>query len=304
MDLRRRLRRTSLMTTAALAVVAAALPGTGTAASIEMAATQTPAQGQQPVATGTGGAVASVDLDASRAGIAVLRAGGNAIDAAVAVASTLGVTEPYVAGPGGGGFMVIYLAREHRVVTLDGREACPSACTRNLFVEDGHPLSFQAARHSGLAVGVPGMVATWADATRRYGRLGFASDLKPAIQRAERGFVVDPTFVQETKEALAVLRAFGPSRRLFLGADGKPLPVGTVLKNPALAHTYRLLAQQGPDAFYDGPIGNAVVNAVQHPPTVPNPPFKVRPGIMTRGATSPPTPSPLASADPRRVSRL
>ncbi|MGI8701101.1 MAG: gamma-glutamyltransferase [Nocardioidaceae bacterium] len=285
-------RRTLLMTASALAVSAAALPGTGPVATAQVVGTAAVANAQQPVATGRGGAVSSVDLDASRAGIDVLRQGGNAIDAAVAVASTLGVTEPYVAGPGGGGFMVIYLADQHKVVTIDGREACPAACTPRLFVENGHPLNFEAARHSGLAVGVPGMVGTWADATRRFGTLGLAADLQPAIRRAEQGFRIDNTFVQQTKESLDVLRAFTASRRLFLGQDGKPLPVGTILTNPDLAHTYRLIAQRGSGAFYDGPIGDAVVDTVRHPGTAPHSPLRVRPGIMT--------PEDLAAYEPRR----
>ncbi len=233
-------------------------------------------------ATGRGGAVASVDLDASRAGIRVLRHGGNAIDAAVAMAATLGVTEPYVAGPGGGGFMVIYLARQHRLVTIDGRETCPAACTPKLFVEHGQPLDFEAARHSGLAVGVPGMVATWAKAAHEYGARSLASDLRPAIRAARHGFVVDRTFVQETRESLPDLRAFRSSRRLFLTGDGKPLPVGSRLRNPDLAHTYRLIAKRGPKVFYGGRLGAAVAHTVQHPPTWPGTPLKVRPGIMTR----------------------
>jgi gamma-glutamyltranspeptidase/glutathione hydrolase len=88
----------------------------------------------EPVATGTGGAVASMDVNASRAGIDVLRRGGNAVDAAVATASALGVSVPFVAGPGGGGFMVIYNARTHQVTTIDGRESCPSACTATMFI--------------------------------------------------------------------------------------------------------------------------------------------------------------------------
>jgi gamma-glutamyltranspeptidase / glutathione hydrolase len=235
---------------------------------------------KQPVATGRGGAVASVDLDASRAGIQVLRGGGNAIDAAVATAATLGVTEPFVAGPGGGGFMVIYLASQHRVLTIDGRETCPAACTNDLFVENGKPLDFEEARHSGLAVGVPGMVDTWAKAANQYGKKGFSADLRPAITRAEQGFRVDDTFVQETKESLADLQAFTSSRRLFL-KHGQPLPVGSILRNPDLARTYRLLAQRGPRYLYDGPLAKAIARTVQHPPVWKGTPLTVRPGIMT-----------------------
>src|SRR3954452_23497828 len=108
---------------------------------------------KQPVATGTGGAVASAEFNASKAGIEILRSGGNAIDAAVAVASTLGVTEPFVAGPGGGGYMVIYLAKTKQVVTIDGREMCAAACTPTMFIDPGtgKPYPFQDARISGLS---------------------------------------------------------------------------------------------------------------------------------------------------------
>ncbi len=177
--------------------------------------------GKQPVATGYGGAVASADLDASRAGIDVLKRGGNAIDAAVAVASTLGVTEPFVAGPGGGGYMVIYLARQHRVVVLDGRETCPATCRSDMFVDPatGKPLPFEQARRSGLSVGVPGMVATWSTAVQRFGKHSFARDLAPAIDVASRGFTVDANFVQQEQVALADLQTFSSSRSLFLTAE-------------------------------------------------------------------------------------
>jgi gamma-glutamyltranspeptidase/glutathione hydrolase len=280
MSLAHRLRCHAVIAGASVAAVAVA---TLTAAG-QPAAAAHPAsshwQSKQPVATGRGGAAASVDPDASRAGIAVLRRGGNAIDAAVATAATLGVTEPFVAGPGGGGFMVIYLARQHRVVTIDGRETCPAACTRDLFVENGKPLEFEEARHSGLAVGVPGMVATWAQAVQRYGTKRFAQDLRPAIHRAERGFIVDDTFVQETKESLADLQAFTSSRKLFL-KHGQPLPVGTRLRNPDLAHTYRMLARKGPSYLYDGPLAKAIARTVQHPPVWKGTPLNVRPGLMT-----------------------
>ncbi len=238
---------------------------------------------KEPVATGTGGAVASTEFNASKAGIDTLKAGGNAIDAAVAVASTLGVTEPFVAGPGGGGFMVIYLARTHQVVTIDGREKCPAACTTQLFIDPatGQPLAFEEARHSGLSVGVPGMVATWANAVRSFGLRSFAADLQPAITVAERGFTISPDFVQIEEKALPDLQAFTPSRDLFLTPDGQPLPVGSTLRNPDLARTYHDLARFGPDYLYHGPLGAEIADTVQHPPVWPGTPLTVRPGIMT-----------------------
>ncbi|MEP7178579.1 MAG: gamma-glutamyltransferase [Pseudonocardiales bacterium] len=238
---------------------------------------------KQPTATGTGGAVASVDFDASKAGIQVLRSGGNAIDAAVAVAATLGVTEPFVAGPGGGGFMVIYLAKTHQLVTIDGREMCPAACTSRLFIDPatGKPLAFEDARHSGLSVGVPGMVATWDRAVRQYGSRSFKADLQPAIGVARRGFAIDPTFVQQEQAALPDLQAFTSSRRLFLTSAGQPLPVGSTLRNPDLARTYRQLADRGSSFLYGGPLGAEIANTVQAPPVWPGTTLTVRPGIMT-----------------------
>src|SRR5947209_18124435 len=144
----------------------------------------------EPVAVGTGGAVAAMDVGATKAGIRVLRRGGNAVDAAVATASALGVTLPFVAGPGGGGFMVIYNARTHRVTTIDGRENCPAACTSTMFIDPatGKPMDYTMASDQPLSTGVPGMVATWAKAVSRYGRRSLAFDLRPAIQVARRGF--------------------------------------------------------------------------------------------------------------------
>jgi len=246
-------------------------------------ASATPRYVKEPVATGTGGAVASAEFNASRAGIQTLEAGGNAIDAAVAVASTLGVTEPFVAGPGGGGFMAIYLASTHQIVTIDGREMCPAACTTQLFIDPatGQPLAFEEARHSGLSVGVPGMVATWAKAVRDYGEHSLAADLQPAIRVAERGFTISRDFVQQEQVSLADLQAFTSSRALFLTADGQPLPVGSTLRNPDLARTYKLLARLGPSFLYGGPLGTEIAATVQHPPVWPGTPLTVRPGIMT-----------------------
>ncbi len=235
------------------------------------------------MATGTGGAVASMDVNASRAGIDVLRRGGNAIDAAVATASSMGVSVPFVAGPGGGGFMVIYLAHSHRVVTIDGRETCPAACTSTMFTDPttGKPLDYNYASEQPLSTGVPGMVGTWAKAIGLYGRKSFAADLRPAIELARRGFRVNADFQQLEQSGLSVLRAYTASRALFLTPSGDPLPVGYLLRNPDLAKTYGLLAHYGPSYLYDGPIGQAIVQADDHPALYPGTTLITKPGIMS-----------------------
>ena len=237
----------------------------------------------EPLAVGTGGAVASMDVGASRAGIDVLRRGGNAVDAAVATASALGVTVPFVAGPGGGGFMVIYNARTHTVTTIDGRETCPSACTTSLFIDPttGQPMNYTAASDQPLSTGVPGNVATWATAVRKFGRLSLSSDLQPAIALAKNGFAVNFDFNQLEQSGLSTLQAYPASRSLLLTPSGDPLPIGTWLRDPDLAHTYELIARKGPAALYDGPIGQAIVQADDHPVLTPGQTIVTNPGIMT-----------------------
>jgi len=272
-----------VLTTAAL--LGTSLTGTAVAATRHRPG---PAQNpkhakKQATATGAGGAVASADLDASKAGIDVLRKGGNAVDAAVATASTLGVTEPFVAGPGGGGYMVIYLAKQHRVVTLDGRETCGS-CTVQQFIDPatGKPLAFEEARRSGLSVGVPGMVATWANAIKRYGQHSFGADLQPAVSVAKSGFKIDSNFNQQEQASLPDLQTFTSSRKLFLTKSGQPLPVGSTLRNPDLARTYQLLARYGADYLYRGALGKDIAKTVQHPPVAAGvSTFPIRPGTMT-----------------------
>ena len=124
-----------------------------------------------------------MDADASQAGIDALRHGGNAVDAVVATASAMGVTIPFVAGPGGGGFMIVYDAKTHKVTTIDGRETCPAACTSKLFVnpKTGKPMDYESASSQPLSTGVPSMVATWAKAVKLYGARRFGADLQPAI---------------------------------------------------------------------------------------------------------------------------
>jgi gamma-glutamyltranspeptidase/glutathione hydrolase len=264
------------LTLACCLVAALAGPGAATPA-----ATAAPPV-KQPVATGTGGAIATVDLDASAAGLEVLRRGGNAVDAAVAAAATLGVTEAYSAGIGGGGFMVVYLAGQRRVVTIDGRETAPAAFEEDSFIDPatGAPIPFAERVTSGLGVGVPGTLATWQRALRNYGTRPLGKLLGPAIRVAERGFVVDQTFHDQTASNAARFAAFPATAELFL-PGGAPPAVGSVLRNPDLAHTYRLLARHGTHPFYRGRIAQAIADTVQDPPVDPASTLKVRPGLMT-----------------------
>lgn len=241
---------------------------------------------KEAVAVGTGGAVASVDPAATQAGIQILREGGNAVDAAVAANAVLGVTEPFVAGIGGGGFMVVYLAREHRVITIDGREKAPATFPTDAFVDPatGQPIPFFPQRvTSGMAVGVPGTLATWAAAAADFGTMPLKRLLQPAISVAERGFTVDSTFQSQVASNLTRLAAFTSSRSLFLTPDGQPPALGSTFRNPDLARTYRLIAQDGPQALYGGSIGDALVQTVQHPPVAPDSQlgFTVPSGVMT-----------------------
>src|SRR5881394_3341243 len=240
------------------------------------------------VAVGTGGAVASVDPNATRDGIQILREGGNAIDAAVAANAVLGVTEPFVAGIGGGGFMVVYLAHQHRVVTIDGRETAPQTFPENAFIDPatGNPIPFFPQRvTSGMAVGVPGTLATWAEAASQFGTMPLKRLLQPGVAVAERGFTVDDTFRGQIASNLSRLDAFTSSRALFLMPDGQPPQVGSTFRNPDLARAYRLISHAGATALYDGPIGAALVNTVRHPPVAPDSSlgFTVPPGVMTTG---------------------
>jgi gamma-glutamyltranspeptidase/glutathione hydrolase len=239
-----------------------------------------PAPPKAPVAVGYGGAVASVDADATRIGLDVLRRGGNAADAAVATAAALGVTEPYSAGVGGGGFFAYYDASTKRVLTIDGRETAPAMFTETVFVENGVPIPFAEAVTSGLSVGVPGTPMTWHVALDRWGTRTLAQALAPAAWLARRGFVVDQTFRQQTADNEARFRDFPATRALFLPNNQLPV-VGSRLRNPDLARTYDELGARGVKALYNGPIGRDVVRTAQRPPVDPAATRKVRPGLIT-----------------------
>jgi len=255
--------------------VVLALAGPATAAG-----TQRESANKVPTAVGNGGAASSVDALATHAAIKSLRKGGNAVDAAVAAAGVLGVTEPFSSGIGGGGFMVIRSPRG-KVTTLDGREAAPAEMAPDSFIENGAPLVFNDARYSGLSAGVPGTVATWDEALDRYGTRSLGKALKPGARVARHGFVVDQTFFDQTAANVDYFDDIPSTAAIYLDPDGTPRDVGTRLRNRDMARAYARIAKRGPDGFYDGPIAEAMAAAAQAPPTAPDANHVWRPGLMT-----------------------
>lgn len=270
----------SLVAVPAAAAPAAppAAPARPAPAAQDRAPTATPEK--TPVAVGSGGAVSSVDADASAAGISVLEQGGNAVDAAVATAAALGVTEPYSSGIGGGGYFVYYDATSRTVRTLDGRETAPRSAGRDLFLENGTPIPFADAVTSGLSVGTPGTPATWDTALRAWGSRSLGQVLRPARQLAAGGFTVDATFRQQTADNEARFKDFPATAGLFL-PGGKLPAVGSTFKNPDLARTYGELAAKGVRELYDGALGRDIVRTVGKPPVRSGATRKVRPGKLT-----------------------
>jgi gamma-glutamyltranspeptidase/glutathione hydrolase len=241
------------------------------------------ASATQSTSYGYGGAVSSVDANASRIGLEVLRKGGNAADAAIATASALGVSEPYSAGIGGGGYFVYYDARTHRVSTIDGRETAPAGMTHDAFIDPatGKPYRFTPELvSSGVAVGVPGTLATWDSALKRFGTRSLARTLAPSIELARKGFVVDDTFRNQTLDNKARFAAFPDTAKLFLPGGDAP-KVGTTFRNPELADTLTRIAAKGPGAFYGGTLASEIADVVQHPRKDPASALPAPPGSMT-----------------------
>ncbi|MEE1803359.1 gamma-glutamyltransferase [Streptomyces sp. JV176] len=275
--------RRSAVRNVSLVAVAAALLSVGAAAppSAPTAVSQrTGPPVKVPVAAGYGGAVASVDADASAAGIEVLRKGGNAVDAAVATAAALGVTEPYSAGIGGGGYFVYYDARSRTVHTIDGRETAPASADSSLFLENGKPIPFAEAVTSGRGVGTPGTPATWDTALDAWGSRSLGQVLKPAERLAKDGFTVDATFRSQTQSNQERFADFPDTAELFLPGGQLPV-VGSVFKNPDLARTYRELGREGTGVLYRGALGRDIVRTVRTPPVDPAAGRTVRPGDLT-----------------------
>src|SRR5512138_755569 len=217
------------------------------------------------VAASPRGAVATAHPLASEAGAAVLRQGGNAVDAAVAAAFALSVVENQRSGIGGGGFALVWLAREQKVHLLDFREVAPGAATRDMFVRDGKPEP-RLAQEGGLAIAVPGAVKGYAELARRFGTRPLATLVEPAARLAEAGFRVGLTTHENAEQKLACLRSDPASAREFLvpgpgGARVAPAP-GARLVRRELARTLRAIGR-APDAFYRGPLARRIVAAAR-----------------------------------------
>jgi len=201
--------------------------------------------------------VASGHPFATQAGVDVLKSGGNAIDAAVAVGLTLGVVDTPNSGIGGGCFMLIHLASGTNIC-LDGRETAPAAATRDMFVRAGKG-DTNLSLTGPLASGVPGEVAAFDYAVKHFGRKSFADALLPAAETAENGFPLPAHYAQLIESEQDNLKKFPASAAIFL-PGGQPLKAGDILKQPELARTYRHLAAQGADWFYHGPFAQALGN--------------------------------------------
>ncbi|MET3889901.1 gamma-glutamyltranspeptidase/glutathione hydrolase [Bosea sp. OAE506] len=206
--------------------------------------------------------VAAANPLAAAAGRDILRAGGSAVDAAIAVQLVLNLVEPQSSGLGGGAFLVHWDETARRVITLDGRETAPAAAKPDRFIgKDGKPMHFVDAVVGGRSVGVPGTPKLLEEAHRRWGKLPWAQVLAPAIKLADDGFAISPRLnglLSGEKNLAKDARAAA----YFYEADGQAKAVGTILRNPAFAATLRALAERGAGAFYEGEIARDIVATV------------------------------------------
>jgi gamma-glutamyltranspeptidase/glutathione hydrolase len=201
-------------------------------------------------------AVAAANPLATDAGHQVLRAGGSALDAAIAVQMVLGLVEPQSSGIGGGAFLLHFDGQ--KVTAHDGRETAPAGARADMFMDQGQPLPFADAVQSGHSVGVPGVLRMLEVAHRQHGRLPWAQLLAPAITLAEQGFRVSPR-LHALLQADALLKKDPLALRFFYQADGQAWPVGHMLRNPEYAHVLRGIAQAGSRALHEGPVAAAMV---------------------------------------------
>ena len=238
---------------------------------------------QKPTAVGNGGAVATEHPEASEAAISILKKGGNAVDAAIAAAAVQGVTRPFSGGIGGGGVMNIYLEDEDRFLILDHRVESSENFGPDSFInpETGSTYAQSTRTSSGMATGVPSVVKAWEEALRDYGTMSLNEVLQPAIVVAESGFRADENYIRETKENASRFRKFESTIDVYLDENGEVPEVGTLMKNPDMAKTYRLIAKHGSDIFYEGEIADAIIDTIHNPPVVDGFQGEVLAGNMT-----------------------
>ena len=198
---------------------------------------------------------------ASAAGMEILKRGGNAVDAAIATALALSVVDQASSGLGGGGFMVIYRAKEQKSFALDFRETAPRASRRELYTKDGAAVP-SLSLTGGLAVGVPGEVAGLIEAQKRFGTMSLKILAEPAIRLATGGFPLDPTLRIAIERQQAAMKRFTELGSIYL-ANGAIPAEGTVIRQPALGETLKAIAAEGAEPFYQGRIGAAIIETVQ-----------------------------------------
>ncbi|MCC6942611.1 MAG: gamma-glutamyltransferase [Novosphingobium sp.] len=234
-----------------------------------------PAAATSGVPDDSAGLVSAADPRAAEAGAQMLRLGGSAVDASIATMLALTVVEPQSSGIGGGGFLVLGDAGGN-VSTIDGRETAPKAATPEWFFVDGKPMSYGDAVPGGRSVGVPGNLRLAALVHNKHGKLSWRTLFQPAIRLAREGYQITPRMRASLTNAIRTGALDPDARALFYGADGQPLPEGTLVRNPALAATLETIAARGADSFYTG--DNATL-------------------LATKVGTAPRNPAPMTSAD-------
>lgn len=263
-------------------VAAAALTGVAVAGLSGAAAAQTAATPAVPIET-SGAKYASHEAvraerhiavaanpHASAAGLEMLRAGGSAVDAAIAMQLVLSLVEPQSSGVGGGGFLLTHDARTGTTTSYDGRESAPASATPALFLgADGKPLPFAQAFTGGRVVGIPGTFRLMELAHQKHGSLKWAALFQPAIRLASQGFAISPRMFSMLQSAAPLAPDFPDLHRAYFGADGAPLPVGTVLKTPEYAALLREIAARGADAYYTGKPADRAIAAITQAPKAP-----------------------------------
>ncbi len=205
------------------------------------------------------GMVSSANKYATEVGLQVLREGGNAVDAAVTVGFTLAVTFPRAGNLGGGGFMLIYMAVPKKVVAIDYREKAPKAASRDMFLDENGNVDSEKSLHSLLAVGVPGTVAGLALALDKYGTISLKRALRPAIERADKGFPMDPELRRSLIDVKDRMTASTASMNTFYKPGGASYDEGEAFRQKDLAWSLEQIAKRGPSAFYEGKIAEKIV---------------------------------------------